>query len=196
MTVVENKPILVSLREYARQRGVSLQAVQRAISTDRISVVTREDGKPKIDPTVANVEWEKNTKKEHRPHNLARKLQKEVSDARLEKSGDKPPKENLAQDEPMSYNDSRTVREAYAARLVKLEYEMKVGTLVSSEDVKQEYFQILRITRDSILNIPDRISSILAAEADAAKVHQILNQELHQALEELSREPTRSGTAI
>jgi hypothetical protein len=196
MSVVSCHPELISLREYAKRRGVSLQAVQRAIASKRISVVTGEDGKPKIDPIVANAEWEKNTKKEHRPHNLARKLQKEVSDARLEKSGVKLPKENLAQDEPMSYNDSRTVREAYAARLVKLEYEMKVGTIVSSDDVKQEYFQILRITRDSILNIPDRISSILAAEADPATVHLILTQELHQALEELSREPTRSGKVI
>ena len=186
MGVVESTEKLVSFREYARQRGVSLQAVQRAIQSKRISVILDEDGIPKINPVTADIEWEKNTQKEYRPHTLARKIQKEISDARLEKDR---ALENIATSEPMSYSDSRTVREAYSARLMKLEYEVKTGKLVSAEDVKREYFQILRVTRDSILNIPDRISSILAAENDAARIHQLITQELHQALEELSREP-------
>lgn len=187
MTVVLENPELISLREYARRRSVSLQAVQRAIASNRISVVLDAEGKPKINPATADLEWEKNTKHQHRPHDLARDLQKEVCHERLGKSMTDPSvKPNLAVEEPMSYSESRTVREAYEARLVKLEYETKIGNLISAEEVKHKYYQILRTTRDAILNIPDRISSLIAAENDTSKVHLILTQELRLALEELS----------
>ena len=47
----------VSLRAYARMRGCSLTAVQKAIASKRIS--TLPDGT--IDPERANQDWEKNT---------------------------------------------------------------------------------------------------------------------------------------
>jgi hypothetical protein len=47
----------VSLRAYARMRGCSLPAVQKAIATKRIT--TLPDGS--IDPERANQEWAKNT---------------------------------------------------------------------------------------------------------------------------------------
>ena len=47
----------VSLRAYARMRGCSLTAVQKAISSKRIT--TLPDGT--IDPERANQEWAKNT---------------------------------------------------------------------------------------------------------------------------------------
>ena len=47
----------VSLRAYARMRGCSLTAVQKAISSKRITPLA--DGT--IDPERANQEWAKNT---------------------------------------------------------------------------------------------------------------------------------------
>jgi hypothetical protein len=47
----------VSLRAYARMRGCSLTAVQKAIASKRIT--TLPDGT--IDPERANQEWAKNT---------------------------------------------------------------------------------------------------------------------------------------
>lgn len=53
----------ISLRAYGRRRGVSVQAVSRAIATERLreSVVWRR-GIPKIaDPDLADREWTSNT---------------------------------------------------------------------------------------------------------------------------------------
>jgi hypothetical protein len=47
----------ISIRAYARHRGVSHTAVEKAIAAGRIS--TQPDGG--IDPAVADVEWEHNT---------------------------------------------------------------------------------------------------------------------------------------
>lgn len=51
---------LVSQAEYARRRGVSPGAVKKAVDTGRITIVER-DGKPMLDPEVADIQWEKNT---------------------------------------------------------------------------------------------------------------------------------------
>jgi hypothetical protein len=63
----------------------------------------------------------------------------------------------------------------------------EIGQLVSLEDVKKIAFARGRIIRDSMLNIPDRVSSLLADENDASKIHEILSREIREALEELSR---------
>jgi hypothetical protein len=39
-----------------------------------------------------------------------------------------------------------------------------------------------------MMNIPDRISSLLANENDAAKIHEILSKEIREVLTELSRD--------
>ena len=43
-----------------------------------------------------------------------------------------------------------------------------------------------RTLRDKILNIPDRVAAILAAERDPARVHAALTAELKRVLHELS----------
>jgi len=60
--------------------------------------------------------------------------------------------------------------------------------LVSVEEVRNTFFGKARVVRDGILNIPDRISSLLATINDSSKIHEILTQELRMVLEELSRD--------
>src|SRR5271156_1675800 len=52
----------MSLRAYARHRGVSLRAVQKALASGRIAA--REDGR--LDPDLADTNWARNTAP--RPH--------------------------------------------------------------------------------------------------------------------------------
>ncbi len=140
----------VSIRSYARHRGVSHTAVQKAIAAGRIS--TLRDGS--IDATAADVEWERNTFYP-RP------------------GGDS-----------AEFNKTRTVHEHYRARLAKLAYEEKVGTLVSKTEVQAAAFREYRRFRDRVLNIPDRVAAQFAAETDEARVHEILKQEIRKALNE------------
>lgn len=155
---------VLSQRAYAKHRGVALSAVQKAISTGRIS--TMADGR--IDPGVADGEWAANTKA--RPPAVRRQQGEDEGDAF-----------GAAQ-----YSKARAVREHYQARLAKIEYEERVGSLVSKDEVQVAAFNTHRVIRDAMLNIPDRIAAMLAAETDEAKCYEILATEIRKALNEFA----------
>jgi hypothetical protein len=75
-------------------------------------------------------------------------------------------------------------------KLLEAKVKSETGELISAEKVRQAMFAKGRIIRDGMMNIPDRISSLLANENDAAKIHEILMKELREVLEELSRDDT------
>lgn len=86
----------------------------------------------------------------------------------------------------LSFHEARTLKERYHAALLKIELDEKTGRLVEAGAVEVAAFNKARQVRDSLLNIPDRISPILAAERDPAKVAELLTAEIRQALEGLS----------
>jgi hypothetical protein len=155
---------IMSLRGYAGRRGVALSAVQKAIASGRIS--TLPDGR--IDSDRADVEWERNTKK-HAPA-VARRGQEEESEI----FG------------ASQYTKARAVREHYQARLAKIDYEERVAKLVSKDEVQVATFNKFRQFRDHMLNIPDRVAAMVAAETDAAKCYEILATEIRRALNEFA----------
>ncbi|HMZ13772.1 MAG TPA: hypothetical protein PLS04_06530, partial [Mycobacterium sp.] len=59
-----------------------------------------------------------------------------------------------AGDSGPNYAQSRAIKEAYNARLAKLEYEEKSGALVRADSVKVAWFNVLRVLRDRTLNLP------------------------------------------
>lgn len=107
--------------------------------------------------------------------------------AGLPVSPGRPPK-GSAGDTPVgapSLAQSRAVREAYMARLAKLEFEERSGKLVSVDQVKTEAFKLARSVRDAMLNIPDKLAHVLANESDPARVHLRMTAEIRQALSSL-----------
>ena len=63
--------------------------------------------------------------------------------------------------------------------------ELRVGysfTLVGWEGFVEKF----RTFRDGMLNIPDRVAAVLAAESDPARVHEILATEIRKALLEFA----------
>lgn len=80
---------------------------------------------------------------------------------------------------------SQAKKEEFRAKLVELEYEERVETLVRKDTIEKESFRVGRLVRDAILNVPARLAGILAAESDQRKVHDLLEKELRQALEAL-----------
>jgi hypothetical protein len=151
---------LVSQRQYAKHRGVSHVAVQKAVREGRI----RADAQGKVDPEQADRDWAQNT-----------------SPA---KGG------NVVELGPTggAYAQSRAVRELYLAKLAKIEFEERTAKLVSRDEVTVTAFTKARTVRDSLLNIPDRVAALIAAETDPSTVHQILSDEIRKALIELSNE--------
>lgn len=87
----------------------------------------------------------------------------------------------------VTYNQARIQSERVKAQLKELELQKKTGELVSAAEVRETAFNKTRLVRDSLLNLPDRLAALLAAETDVAAVTSILKTEIVQALQELSR---------
>ena len=85
-----------------------------------------------------------------------------------------------------SFSEEQTRERHFKAKLAELEYLERVKTLIKAEDVDKEWFRIGRIVRDSILNVPSRLSGLLVGETDERRIHDLLEKELGQALETIS----------
>jgi len=195
---------LISLRAYAKSRrargltGGSLAAVQKAIAAERIRL-----SNGKIDPQVADIQWERNTD----PVGAQRGASGGSLDAGVQTSA---PASTAGADStaaspesgvPPEVREEQRKRLASAARaddmraeLLNYELEQKRGNLVRAEDVKREAFEKARVARDALMAIPDRITPLVAAETDPAKVRAILVSELRKVCAELAAgeaSPTR-----
>ena len=172
---------VMSQRAYARHRGVSASTVQKAIGSGRVH--TLPNGQ--IDSEAADAEWARNTQTQAPP--VDRHSQQPDDDAEIFGAS--------------QYQKARAVREHYQARLAKLEYEERVEKLIPADEVKVAAFNLLRLIRDRMLNVPDRVVGAVLAEVhavlaaagcnpesgtgfDMSKVHGILATEIRSVLEE------------
>ena len=162
----------ISLRAYAKHRGVALSAVQKAIRAGRIAPTT--DGR--IDPAQADADWQRNTAPRPR-HRKSITPERSAGRAALQV-----PQPALDPSSVGGYATARAVREQYLARITKIQHDQLAGKLISRDEVAVEEFNEKRIIRDGVLNIADRVAAQLAAETDEKKVHQILTTELRNAL--------------
>lgn len=91
-----------------------------------------------------------------------------------------------------SFSEVQTRERHFKAKLAELEFLARVGKLVERDKVEAEAFRISRLVRDGMLNIPDRLTGVLAAETDQRKIYELLTKEIRQALEALAdEEPDR-----
>lgn len=87
-----------------------------------------------------------------------------------------------------TYLQAKTAREVYEAKNAQLEYEERIGKLIRVDAVRATWAAAVSSTRDALLQIPSRLAPVLAAETDLAAVTLLLEDEIRQALAELSRE--------
>ncbi|HTK30722.1 MAG TPA: hypothetical protein VL332_02075 [Candidatus Saccharimonadaceae bacterium] len=164
----------ISQRAYAKHRGVTHRAVQKAIAAGRIPVTADR----KVDPDVADRAWASNTDEAKvRGTAPAAALPSAPSPMPVGPSGTS-----------SSYQTARALHETYRARTARLEFERLSGALVPMDQVRVEAFTSARRVREAILSVPDRLSPVLAAMSDPADIHRTLLAELRQALEELARD--------
>ena len=177
--------MLMGYREYARHRGVSLGAVQKALRDGRITA----NEEKKIDSAVADRDWAINTDASRIAVSAievaAPLAQKEISFAApAREEADKPVGEELTGNDSNAgrYRESRASREFYVAAKQKLEYEQLLGQLINVDDAKRIAFTSFRAIRDSVLNVAARIKDQLAAETDPHVCEELLDRELSAAL--------------
>lgn len=165
----------LSVTDFAKLIGVAVSTVSHAIKAGRLvkSLSLEPNGKYLIDAAVGRIEFDENKKKG------ARKGQQ--FEARRSAA------EGNASD---SVVDHERRLKHYQAELARVKFEELAGALVKSDDVKRQAFKIARAVRDSMMNIPGKISAELAGETDQFKIHARLDEEIRQALENLSSEIT------
>lgn len=78
--------------------------------------------------------------------------------------------------------EARTQRERALAAKAALEAEQLAGRLVSVAEVEREAFTAARQAQEALLAIPDRLASLLAAESEPAKVHDLLSEEIRRVV--------------
>jgi len=172
----EAKPL--SLRAYARRRGVSAEAVSKAVASGRLldSVVV-VDGQRKIaDPELADREWADNT----RPRGEAAEPAPSPSRAAAAPDDEVPPL-------PLSLakRAAADARRAVAqADLAELDVGERRGELVSAAAVRSDVESRYAIVRTKMLGVPSRVGQRLPELA--ARVAPVVEELIREALEELS----------
>jgi hypothetical protein len=160
-------PKLMSLREFARRRGVSPEAVSKAIKklTLKESVVRDAAGVPKIrDPDLADREWDANTDPSKAPGYV-----KERVSARARAAAGSPPRTNpagagdnaggegdLEEPDNLSLAEESAREKFWRAQLAELDYRKKVGELVLAKDVESRMADDYANCKRKLLGISSR----------------------------------------
>lgn len=188
----------IGIREAARRLGVSDTAVHKALKAGRVLYAQPHDPKkPQVEWPAIEEQWKQNTDVNYRTHSGKRAdapsaLPEPPAATQAPAPQPQEPARPPAPPAPgpsiggPSFAQSRALREAYNARLAKLEFEERSGKLVDIDQLRIEAFKIHRRVRDSILNIPDRCAPQLATMSDVAEIHAFLLGEITQSLRMLS----------
>jgi len=171
----------LSLRAYAKHRGVSLAAVQKAIKAGRVT--TTADGK--IDPDKADNQWKSRTDpaKQQRKRKVAPAppAEPEVPSTPAEDGGGAEPEAS-----PDDYWKSRAAREYWESELSRLKAGREKGNLIVREAAEKAWGGMVVATRTKALYLPAQLANRLAAESDPINVEQILKDAIYRLLSELS----------
>jgi hypothetical protein len=86
------------------------------------------------------------------------------------------------------FQEARTRREIAEANLAEMREAELEGKLIRVEVIRAAWAKRVASTRDALLQIPSRLAPTLAAQSDVDQVARLLEEELRQALAELSRD--------
>ena len=182
----------VSQRAYARLRGVTLRAVQKAIATKRISLGA--DGT--IDPATANVGWERNTF-------AGRTLHEAGGQPQAAPPTPRPPPQRggsgmsgqpeVSNDPVAAYLRARAVSETFKAKTAQLEYEERAGKLIQATKAGEYAAQWSAIVGDALSAYPDRVAPLVAAAKTEAEIHRILAGETNALRRKMAKAVSDAG---
>lgn len=198
---------LIGIREAARRLGVSDTAVHKAIKAGRVHIAGRTEGseRPLVAWPQVETDWSANTDGMKRSHIGPKAPPAPASRAQVaiktvakktrmlpasEGGGSTASAPAPADPQPTptgpSYAQSRAIREAYQARLAKLEYEERSKKLIDADQVKIEWFKLITAAKTRILGIPAACKTRVADLP--LTVMAAIDQVCREALEDLANE--------
>lgn len=195
----------VSLRGFAREMGVTLRAVQLAIKAGRVQISrTEQHGQRQrhfINLGTAAVSWEARRDPAKRlrptrgeagkgpqPYHTKPEDREEAGGQGAPAGGPAGPsgtKGGYMQGDE-TFHKARAARELFTAKTAELDYKVKTGELVKMEKVREVFYSTGAAIREGIMQIPARISPILAAESNEKKINALLVKEFTQVLKLIS----------
>ncbi len=151
----------MSISAFGRDRNVDEKAVRKAIASERIPpacVGLSRTGRRQVitDVEGARRAWEANAAKV--------------------------PPGPAVDGERTSLSEASRQATMERFRKLRIENDLREGRVVDVRAAKREAFESARIIRETLLNLPARISAELAAETDPAKVFARLDDAIREAL--------------
>ncbi len=150
--------MLISPDEYAALRGVTGRAVRKAISSGRlVNGATREGGRWKIDPAVADLEWQRNTAPQFQREKKGKPQPTRAAAPAAPAAVTEPAVGGASLSKVPSQAQAAAVRTMYQARLLELDLKERQGLLVPKADVERVWFEEGRRVRDAIRRTPQQM---------------------------------------
>lgn len=186
----------ISLRAYARHRGVALSAVQKAIESKRVTVVRRNERQHviAIEKHAADQQWAANTDPVEAARN-GKFLQVPAGAAGAAPSepvasGANEPAVSGAEKSADAQDDEFRAARIREAQLrgdtLELDKLKRIGELLPRAVVRQVYAEIFAQLKNAVLRIPDRKAQALAGETDPTRIQRLLSDELRTVFDEFS----------
>jgi len=172
----------LSIRAYARQRGVSHVAVLRAIKQGRVTL--EPDGT--VDSAKVDASWERSSDPGRRKQ-VPGKL-RPVAEAAVGSVRETLKEQGLPAGGNVTFVQARTAHEIAKAHLARLRLQRMKGELVDRARATAMVFRLAREERDTWINWPARVAALMAAElgVEAHSMQKILETHVRAQLAELT----------
>lgn len=203
----------MSLRAYARHRGVALSAVQKAIESRRVTAIREDGGRiTGIEQIQADAQWAANTDAVEALRNgKALELTAPPAGSVAAAPGAVqagagvaalPASEKSTEPAPASAGDQGSflaarVKEAeLRGQLLELDKLERIGELLPRSVVQQEFGEILAQLKSAMFRIWDRKAQALAGETDPLRVHRIGTEETRKVFDEFTSRLDRPAAGV
>lgn len=176
----------LSLRAYAKHRGVSLAAVQKAIKSGRIK--TLPDGK--VDPELADSQWKLRTRASMQKRPLVSDASggaagKMRVDAAISAS-DSDDADAIPNVNDGDYYEAQKQHEWEKVRRARMVRRQREGELVEVSEIKVEWGRLIAACRSAALMMPDKIAKKVAVTSDTRECRAIISRAVNEFLSAMS----------
>lgn len=173
---------LLTVAAYARHRGCDEKAVRKAIDENRITAITNSDGKRRIDPAVADIQWAQNTRAR------ADSGRSGAANGGSEGAGGSAVQEiaTAADSAPSTvtapgYSEFRALEAQEDLRTKRRNNLQAEGQLTEVVKVRQAVFDAFRALRDKCFNVGPRAAPRCIGLGDARDIEHVISEEVRQA---------------